>query len=557
MNNSNPTIQYDTQNMYGDKSGDQGSSNDVRHYINMLLYYTDLLLRRRWIVIASFFIAITAGIYFSIFLPKIYQAETLILVEPQRVPDNYVRAIVSSNLDARISTIKEMIMSRTNLLKIIENFNLLNGPEYAGMFLDDKIEEMRRRTSVDIVNGRNAFKISFLDKEPQKTVQVVTAIANLVIDQNLKVRESQALGTVVFLENELVKMRGKLEEVEATLKDFRKNHMGELPDQLASNLMVLDRLQQQLGDKQKSLRDEKNRLISLENQVQLAREQAAITVTATALPENGQPSTLEGLKRQLAEYKIRYTPQHPDVIALQRKIAELEKEIPLPSSNSGDSGSPRPAGGVGRPGSGLGLESDLIMQRNGTAREIAAFKEEISALQEQIDIYQRRVENTPKLEQELLSLNRDYDNTQKTYESLLSRKQEAEVAANMERQQKGEQFRILDPARLPDRPQSPDMRKLFLMCVAAGLGLGCGLIFALDYVDNSVKKPEDVPTKLRVPLLVTMPIVKSPADIRNRRINDGLSILAAMICTALLALFAAVSFLNMRVPTEFIKSIIT
>ena len=128
------------------------------------------------------------------------------------------------------------------------------------MFLDDKIEAMRNYTTVDIVSDRrnrtaNAFKISFEGKDPQKVMQVVNAMATLVIDQNLKVRESQAVGTVEFLENELIKMRGRLEEVESKLKDFRETHMGELPDQLASNLMVLERLQQQLSDKQKSLRD--------------------------------------------------------------------------------------------------------------------------------------------------------------------------------------------------------------------------------------------------------------------------------------------------------------
>ena len=127
-------------------------------------------------------------------------------------------------------------------------------------------------------------------------------------------------------------MRRRLEEVEAALKDFRETHMGELPDQLASNLMVLERLQQQLSDKQTSLRDEKNRLISLENQIQFAREQAAMIVTAPAATENREPTTLEGLRQQLADYKIRYTPQHPDVIRLQRKIEELERESPPLSS---------------------------------------------------------------------------------------------------------------------------------------------------------------------------------------------------------------------------------
>ena len=194
-------------------------------------------------------------------------------------------------------------------------------------------------------------------------------MATLVIDQNLKVRESQAVDTVEFLEQERFKMHRMLEEVETELKDFRQNHMEELPDQLPSNLMVLERLQQQLSDKQKSLRNEKNRLISLENQIRLAREQAAMNVTTPALPENRESTTLKdylkGLRQQLADYKIRYTTQHPDVMRLQRKIEELEKESLSPSANSGGSGSTKVAGGRGMPVVGVGVEADLISQRNG------------------------------------------------------------------------------------------------------------------------------------------------------------------------------------------------
>jgi len=549
------TLQLDDlQNLFDNQSGQPESQLDIGYYIN-------LVLRRRWFVIIPFLLALIAGIYLAVALPKKFQAETLILIEPQRVPDNYVQAIVSSDLQSRIATIKEMILSRTNLLNIIENFDLFSRPEYTGMFLDEKIEIMRKRTNVDIVSDRgrtaNAFKVKYEGAEPRKVMQVVNAMATLVIDQNLKVRESQATGTVEFLENELVKMRRRLEEVEAKLKDFRETHMGELPDQLASNLMVLERLQQQLSDKQKSLRDEKNRLSSLENQIQLAREQAAMVVTAPAATGNKEPTTLEGLKQQLADYKIRYTPQHPDVIRLQRKIEELEKQGPPPSATSGDGGSSRPAGGVGIPANGRGVAADLIAQRNGAAREIVAIRQELAALQDQVAVYQRRVEDTPKLEQELLSLKRDYDNTQKTYDSLLARKQEAEVAANMERQQKGEQFRILDPARLPDKPQSPDMRKLFLMCVMAGLGLGGGLIFLLEFLDKSVKKLESVPEKLGIPLLVAVPKIDHPRDVRKRRLNNGFSVLAAIMCLALMALFAAVSVLGMPGPTDFVKKMIT
>jgi polysaccharide chain length determinant protein (PEP-CTERM system associated) len=552
----NPGLQLDDlQNLFDSQSDQQENQLDIG-------YYVKLVLRRRWFVIVPVILALIGGIILAVALPKKFQAETLILIEPQRVPDNYVQPIVPSDLETRIATIKEMIMSRTNLLKIIDNFNLFNAPKFANMFLDEKIEAMRKYTSVDIVSDRrnrtaNAFKISFEGEEPRKVMQVVNAMADLVIDQNLKVRESQAVGTVEFLENELVNMRRRLEEVEAALKNFREAHMGELPDQLASNLMVLERLQQQLSDKQTSLRDEKNRLISLENQLQLVREQATLTVPAAPVPDSKEPTTLEGLKQQLADYRTRYTPQHPDVIRLQRRIEELENQKPPPAADSTAGGAPRLSGSAGRTATGLSVEIDLMAQRNGAAREIAAIREEIAALQDQVAVYQRRVENTPKLEQELLSLKRDYENTQKTYDSLLDRKQEAEVAANMERQQKGEQFRILDPARLPDKPQSPDMRKLFLMCVMAGLGLGGGLIFLLEFLDKSVKKLESVPQKLGIPLLVAVPKIDHPRDVRRRRLNNLFSLAAAVVCMALMALFAAVSVLNMPGPTEFVKKVIT
>ena len=553
--NQNPQIQLDDlQNLFGNQADQQESRIDIGYYVN-------LVLRRRWFIIIPLCLALIAGIYLAIKLPKTYQAETLILIEPPRVPDNYVQPIVSSDIESRIATIKEMILSRTNLLKIIDNFKLFSKPEHVGMFLDEQVEVMRKHTNVDIVSDRgrtaNAFKVTFEGEEPRKVMQVVNAMASMVIDQNLKVRESQAVSTVEFLEQEQDKMRRRLEEVEAALKEFRETHMGELPDQLASNLMVLERLQQQLSDKQKGLRDEKNRLISLENQIQLAREQAVMAVRAAPTSENKQPTTLEGLKQQLADYRIRYTPQHPDVIRLKRKIEELEKASPPPPPDPGAGNPDRAEGGVGQLAFGRGVQSDLIAQRNSAAREIAAIRQELSTLQEQVALYQRRVENTPKLEQELLSLKRDYDNTQKTYDSLLARKQEAEVAANMERQQKGEQFRILDSARLPDKPQSPDMRKLFLLCVMAGLGLGGGLIFLLEYLDKSVKKLENVPQKLGIPLLVAVPRIDHPNDVRRRRLNNGLSIAAAVICMALMALLAAVSILGMPGPTEMVKQILT
>ncbi|MEA1947385.1 MAG: GNVR domain-containing protein [Thermodesulfobacteriota bacterium] len=524
MTQTTETKQIDIfKNLIADPPGSQENPMDIP-------YYMGLVWRRRWFVMAIFCMAMISGIYLAIALPKTYQAETLVFIEPPRVPEVYVQSVVSTDLDARLSHITQMIKSRTNIMNIIERFRLFSEPEHDNMYIEDKIEKMRDRTQVNLITDSrkrtaNAFTISFQGKDPSKVMNVVNTMATMVIDQNLKTRESQAIGTSEFLNDQLVKMRENLEAVEKDLGDYQKIHMGELPEQLDSNLMILERLQQQLNEKQISLRTEKNRLLSLVNQIQLAREQLNIAGTS-------QEPSLELLKEHLANYKSRYTDQYPDVIQLQKRIAEMEKANgPVATT----------------------MEAELIQQRKGIEREIAVIKREISDLNRQIVFYQRRVEDTPKREQELLSLKRNYENIQETYNSLLQRKLEADIAANMEKRQKGEQFRILDPARLPDKPISPDMKKLFLMCVAAGLACCGGLIFLLNFLDNSVKKPETIPDKLGIPILAVMPTIKHRKDIIWRRINIMFSIFGALVSMALLACFAAVSILDVHQVVDFIK----
>ena len=350
-------------------------------------------------------------------------------------------------------------------------------------------------------------------------------------------------------------MRERLEELELALKEYSQDHMGELPEQLVGNISILDRLQQQLIEKHQSLRDEKNRLISIENQLKIARSQA--NGGGAASSDGGEPTINEELKRQLADFQTRYTDRHPDIIRLKKRIKELEEQNIQSASEQGDQRRVALPGRVSRPGSGAAIEADLTLQRAGVIREIAAIKDEISELQTQVSFYHQRVENTPRREQELLSLKRDYDNIKETYNSLLERKLEADIAVNMEKRQQGEQFRILDSARIPDKPTSPDMKKLFLLCVAAGLFFGGGLIFLLDFLDDSVRKLKSVPDRLRIPVLIAVPSLEQRKDVILRRINNVSSIMGVIILLTLFACFAAVTILDMHQPIELIKKYIT
>ena len=503
----------------------------------------DIAVKNRWSIIIPFCLAMLVGMYFAITLPKIYQSSTLILVQPQRVPENYVQSLVSRDIGDRINSMSQQILSRTNLERIIKDLKLFEGPEYNKMFMEDKIYDLRKRIEVEVISDRqrqtDAFTISFKGKEPEKVMNVVNTLSSYFIDENLKMRESQAIGTSVFLEDELSTMRIRLEKVEESLKEYRKTYMGELPEQLDSNLRILDRLQEQLGERQQSLSEAKVHLASLQS---LSRGNAA---TVVALGNNNQTMAdqtpgLERLQEQLNEMKTRYTERHPDIIRIKEQIAELEA---VRATASQEEANPR----------GANLSAEHRAELLEVTSEIDSLRSDIRDIKDQIQTYQKRVENTPKREQELLSLRRDYQNIQTNYDSLLARKLESEIAVNMERKQKGEQFRILDPARIATKPIEPDMRKLFLFFVALGLGVGGGVIFLRGFLGTSFKNPDEIEEELSLPVLGTIPCIVRDSTKRWKRIEYGLSICSAVLAVILLGSFATLSFIGVEPTLSFVS----
>ena len=397
-------------------------------------------------------------------LPKVYSSQTLILVEPQRVPTTYVQSIVSTDIESRISTISQQIMSRTNIEKIINEYKLFDDPKYDNMYQEDKLEIVRKQITVSVTRARgaDAFSVSFQGKDPQKVMNVANALASYFIDENLKVREAQAIGTSDFLENEKNTMLKRLEEVEKSLQTYRTTHMGELPEQLESNLSILDRLQEQLNQRGERLSNAQYRLALLRNQNISTSSTSGVTG-----PGAGETSDLEQLRNQLQILQAKYTDRHPDVVKTKKLIADIENSLKHQDAQGNATSSDE----------GISSEQNLYRYSREYQEldlEIKNLTKEIADIEKEIKIYQARIEITPKREQELMSLTRDYNNILESYNSILNRKLEAEIAVNMEKKQKGEQFRIIDPAKLPQKPVSPNMKKLFLLFLAAGFGSGGG-----------------------------------------------------------------------------------
>ena len=306
----------------------------------------EIILRRRWWIIIPFCLSMIVGICLSFMLPKYYKAETLILIQPQKLPDNYVRSVVTTDVDARLNAFSRQILSRSNLEKIIKDFNLFPGPKYKTMFMEDKIADLRKRISIDVIKqelSRNisrayAFTISFEGKDPEKVMKITNNLASYFIDQNMRFREAEAIGTSDFLEGELNSIRKELAANEKKMKEYSEKYMGELPEQLNSNLGMLIRLQEQLKAKQTSLMDSKNKLAMFMDQISkgalLFGQGATVTSDGRIVSDFGHSISLEQAKAMLAYLETRYTQKHPDIIRIKNIISDLEKNNKDPSDVS-------------------------------------------------------------------------------------------------------------------------------------------------------------------------------------------------------------------------------
>ncbi|MBC8441403.1 MAG: protein GumC [Deltaproteobacteria bacterium] len=524
----------------------------------------EIIIRRRWLILIPVCIALTAGFFYTLKAPKTYMASTTILIQPQKVPTDYVQSIVTADPQQRINTISQQILSRTNLEKIINQFGLFQDKE--NMYPEDKINSMRERVVVTQTSSRyqstEAFVVSFTGGNPEIVMQVANKLAGFFMDENLKAREIQAIGTSDFLESELEKIKVKLEDREKEIAAYRAKHMGGLPGELETNLRTLDRLQLQYSDDLNTLRDTQNDVALLKTQISRLREMEQ--TGREALQADGTLAGMQILspleqqyeqeKRQLDEFLVKYTTQHPEVIKLTKSVADLKKKVEKEKQEK-DKVTP---GSLNT--STLSSNNTVLFQHELTLRqmenEINNLKANIQKIKKTMQVYQKRVEDTPKREQELQSIQRDYNNIKESYNSLLARRLEAELAVNMEKKQKGEQFRILDYARLPEKPISPDVRMLFMLSLAIGFGLGGGAIFLLEFLNPTLRREEQIETEIGLPILASIPPLEQPGTGRKKWIGF---IAFAIVCIYAIAIFLLFYFFYLKginKTLNFIQTII-
>ncbi len=504
--------------------------------------YVDMALRRKYWIIISVLLTLLAGLFYGLATPKMYQGETLILVVPQKVPNNYVQSIVSESIQERLQTIRQQVTSRTNLEKIIDENQLFKDLDERNVSVQDKVDLFRNRIGISVSRG-SSFSISFQYEDPRKAMDITNRLASNFITENLKIRESQAIGTSEFLGDELESVKKDLLEQEDALKNYRERYMGGLPEQLDTNLSILGRLQGQLEQLQSNLRDAENRKIIA--RAELVEQSNMRVANSHSSSGQGQVRDIPSLRNELMSLETRYTSKHPDVIRLRETIASLEHDI---SENETEQAT------EGEASLPVGINPVFRDQLRDIEVEISGLNVEIEKIKAQITWYQVKVEETPKREQELLSLNRDYANVNELYNSLLSRKLEAEIAVSMEKKQKGEQFRVIDPAKLPERPIRPNIRKILLIALALGLGVGGGAVYLLEMMDTTYRAPEEMEQELQVPVLVSMPFVFTGNELKNQKRKEIIKAASVSVGFALCAVGIVLAIKGVDKTLEYFTS---
>jgi polysaccharide chain length determinant protein (PEP-CTERM system associated) len=497
--------------------------------------YAEIFWRRKWWFLLPVAFGVSLSTMYSYSLPAVFRSSTLILVEPQKIPESYVHPTVTSSVEERLNTISQQILSRTNLEKIITEYELYknsdtfnsvpqnsleriavkatkmikgskdnNTPASTNWNPAEHVDRMRQSIEISLLGGRrqkNAFNISYSGKEPNTVMSVTNALASLFIEENLKVRERQAEGTSAFLSNELGTAERELREVEKSLRNFKEKHNGSLPDQLDANLKSLDRFHldhQGVSDEIRRLEERKILYEQQISDIENTKYPSATNVNIIS-HENPLEDQLNDLKLKLSRLKSEFTDNYPDIVILNEQIREIEGRAPENKVNS-DVIQPN-NNDDGR----LKRINDLNGQIKFVVNEINALRDRKIKLSNLINEYERRVEKTYQNEMELFSLTRDYNISKENYENLLAKKLNAKMSENLEKRQQGEQFRVLDPANLPLKPYMPNRAKITLIgSICSGI-IGAGLIFLLEYVNPYFRKPEDFQHISDIPLLATIP----------------------------------------------------
>lgn len=472
----------------------------------------NILRRRQWVGLIAFAAMLSLAAPFSVFLPDIYRGTATMIVESQETASTFVKASVPE-LDTRLVTIQQELLSRARLSNLIDSLNLY-APLRGKVSRDALIDRMRRDihvefTGTDQNRGRPTtigMKITYIGLDPNSAASVPNALATQYVQENTKMRERQTGQMAQFLEGQVKAAAEELQRRAQAVDAFKKSHAGELPDQVSINLVTLDHLNSELR-------------FNSENQ---AKVHERVDRLAERVPGTDAPDEVTTLRNRLRDLRAKYTDKHPEVIQAKAQLEEMEAQ----RASNGPIASSRK---VAKPD-------------HGADAELSALRSEEQTLRSQIATYEQRIHMAPQHEQEGQKLENDYKTAKDSYDSLRSRYDEARLAENLEQTRKAESFRILDTAVIPTMPAAPNRLRLWILAGFLAVASALGTIFLTEHVDTSFHSVGELRLFTTVPVLATIPYIKVHTNFFSQALRVALfagAVLCACVVLALAAHHAA------------------
>jgi len=464
-----------------------------------LLDYVAVVRRRIYWLAIPVAIGLIVGAVLSLILPRQYQASTTLAVTSPSLSGDLVKS-GTTDLTERVRAISHELLSRPVLERVVREAGLADEKS-----MDGAVSAVRSRTTVVPAKaiapagraGPDSFVVSYTGDDPDVTQKVTNTLATAFVDQHSKIRETRAEDTAAFLAAQQEQSQTRLKSVEERLRKMKEAYMGRLPEQTQANLAMVAGLRQQQESTAMSLRSEQDRLSMIERQIEAMKQGAAEAPPTRGL---GGPSAQERiltLRRQLDEAASMYTEKHPEIQRLKSELVSAEAQAKLDGARPASEREPA-------------LNADpsyrqLLAERETSRLRIREYERAGARMNGEIGQYQSRVEAAPMIEQQLGSLNREYELEKQQYNSLAERHQASLLAEDLERRRAGEQFAVLYPANRPSRPSSPNVPRVMLLSLLGGVVVGAALAFGREYLDRSVHDARALQTEFELPVLAEIP----------------------------------------------------
>ncbi len=491
----------------------------------------EILKRRKWSLMLPIVIVFFIAVVVAIVLPPYYRSTATILIEEQEIPREYVMSMVTSYAEQRIQSINQRIMSGSRLLEIINRFNLY--PDLRERWtVEEIIEKMRKdikfeTISAEVVDRRTgrqtaatiAFSVSYEGKHPSIVQQVTNVLASLYLEENLRVREEKTAGASKFIEEEMKDVQTNLAKLDARIAAYKQKHLNALPEMVQLNLQEVERVERNMEQLDLQLRALKEREGVLRSQI------------ASVPPDLSNPDKerLKELRVKLIFLTNRYSDMYPDVIKTKAEISELEKKLSLTGEG--------PIGDKPDNPAYIHLASQLASVQS----EIESIQKQISAFQAKRDEYRRRIQAAPRVEEGYRALVAERNNLQAKYDDLMKKYMETKVASELEREQMGERFTLIDPPRMPEKPVSPNILAILLIGLVLGIGSGVGTASLKEHFDQSVKDEKVLSLATGFSVLASIPVILLPKEVERKKKKRLMIILSVVgfivLCILLFHLF--------------------